>query len=1057
MISYRPSQGNDVNRVGVTNEGAFFGRATGGPVLLSLRTNTKPKPTYYNKWYTDLSNDSTYIFKSLSDIDFIKGTTVYRAIYVGSSERHNDTELLGTIATSVTQDSGNSLLDNTVTTSLWLEGLFSETPSENSIVLDDESDITGILSGVTWSSSITVNDPLPPGKFAKIWIKIEVPTNTIIADFDGFNYIYNFGDLSIPVAKEKGRISFSRLFKTALKSEKLVLKETLPSSFGGNNYDGIFKIIKRDDLVNIFYINEGQDGVFIDDDPTVPEMRMLVIKTGDNLGENKFLDVNLSDIFNNSEIFEDNNILDYIKLFECSEPITINTTDEFGDKVTANVDGSIVRKVELGEVVSDLVDERIFGRKFILDVFMSEKEDINYAYVYYTQIVSPLTAAEVLNYRHDQYSWVTKVMTIDLNHINEALFERFDAGFANRGSTIATYYEENTIKNFFYPTSVIKQNDLFTVCGYNIEDCYIQNNKANLIYVWEKDLINKTFSIQEFDLPSNVFNTQRSVFNEVENDSVVRFGFLNQVEKTTDFDRSVETIDASGMYSFVSMGAPQSRNVDHGYSSVSYDLENPRERDFMATWAFKIDPDSVGTDREDQITKTVSFDADNPQHQNLLYKEDFDSINNNPISMPFFARDWQSDPTPIFKLHCADDIEAVAVDCRYHFPHDQFVISYLDKNCVSKTLRIVKDNFNVGVQNTISVRTYIHEVQGGTETEITSLGFRISNNCHMKFLVYFEIYVNGELLHSDTACVLNHIDTYVITHNPNNLFSGTISYFETKKAPENNIAAFAKAQHRLHSNIAWIDVGQEKEVSSQDDRFNNFNFRRKLTFKNLTSFDDTIVVPVVLYGNSYSVSQLNGQDINTNIQRSTFDFSKLSLNTNNFTFFTDKTLIELEWQADKYDFNNDLLVIWVKLPRWNGENLLMFYNDGISETPFMKKPYDKEYFGVWHMNEFYTRNVNRFDSQRIFNSGEAIVVTNNNKTINVTQINDIYPLGFTDLYKSNKFDVEYDDRVLHRKEAPNVNEFIEDTVRIFKPAYMEIRDVKSKFDYKLEANNSGDE
>lgn len=1056
MISYRPSQGNDVNRVGVTSEGAFFGRATGGPVLLSLRTDDKPKATYYNKWYTDLTNDSSYIFKSLSDIDFINGITVYRAIYVGASERHNDTEILGTIAASVNQDSGNPVLDNTVNISLWLEGLFSETPSKNSIVLDDENDSTGLLSGVTWTSSVSVTDPLPPGKFAKIWIKIEVPANAAIADFDGFNYIYNFGDLSITVPKEKGRISFSRLFKTSLNSDKLVLKETLPSGFGGNNYDGIFKIIKRDNFVNIFYINDGQDGVFIDDDPTQPEMRMLVIGTGDNLGENKFIDVNLNNVLNNSELFEDKNILEYIKIFECSDPLTVSTTDEFGDKVTADIEGSIVRKYEEGEVVSRIADEKVLGRKFILDVFMSEKEDINYAYVYYVQIASSLTPDEVLNYRHNQYTWVTKVLTIDLNHVNSALFERFDTGFDNRGTTIATYYEENTVKEYFYPTSVIKQNDLFTVCGYNVEDCYFENNKANLIYIWEKDLINKSFAVQEFDLPPNIFATQRSVFNEVENASVIKFGFLNQVAKSTDFNRSVDSIDASGMYSFVSMGAPHSRNVDHGYSSVSYDLENPRHKEFMATWAFTIDGDSVGSLRDQQITKNVSFDSENPQHQNLLYQQDFNSLNQTSITMPFTTRNWQSDPTPIFKLHCAGDIEAVGIDCRYHFPHDQFVISYLDQNCVAKNLRIIKDNFNIDSQNTISVRGYVHEVKGGTEERITALGFRISNNCHMKYLIFFEIYVNGELLHSDTACVLNHIDTYVITHNPNNLFSGKITYFEVKEPPESDVSAFAKAQHRLHSNIAWVDVGEEKDFVSQDVRFNKFNFRRKLSFKNLTHFDDTVVVPIVLYGNSYNISSFENKTINKNVQRSTFDFSKLSLNSNNFAFFVDKTFVELDWQADKYDFDNDLLVIWVKLPRWHGENIIMFYNDGISERPIVPKPYRDEYYGVWHMNEFYTRHINRYDSQKIFNSGEALVVTNNNNVINITQINDIYPLGFTDLYKSNKFDVEYDDRAVHRKEAPNVNEFIEDTVRLFKPAYMEIRDVKSKFDYKLEADNSGD-
>lgn len=1050
MISYRPSQGNDVDRVGVTSEGAFFGKSIGGQVLLSLRTNDKPKATYYRRWYSDLSDDSSFFFKSLSDIDFIRGTTVYRAIYIGASERHNDNEILGTITTSVDHDSGNNNIDNTVITSLWLEGIFSETPSQNTILLDDEFDSTNLLSSVSWSNTITVNDVLAPGMFAKIWIKIEVPENPSIASLSGFNYIYNIGDLSIKVSKDNGRISFSRLFKTKLKSDRLVLKETLPTGFGNENFDGIFKIIRRNDLLNIFYFSSPENT------PTQPELKLLVIKTGDNLGENKFINVGLSNIFSNSEKLEKEKFLDYIKAFECKDSLFIEATDEFGDKNQAFITGAIRRYLENSERTSGIADQVILDRKFILDIFISDKEDINYIYVYYAQITSDLSDREILNVRHDQLSWTTKVMTIDLNHLSDGMFDITDFGFDNSRNTIVSYFDEKILRRYFYPSSIIKQNDLFTLAGYDIEDCYIQNNRAKLLYLWEKDLINKKVQVQEFNLPDNSFSNERSVFNVIQNASEIKFDMLNNVHTSTLSKRNIGNLDITSDLKFIDMSSPQNRTVKHGFSSVSYDLENTREKDVMSSWAFKIDSNSISTLSETTNSKVISYDENNPQHTNILISEDHDYFKDNNRTISYKERVFNKNPVNIFSLHCANDVYASALDCYYNFETENFTLDYMDKDCNPVSVNIPKENFLLDSLNTISLNTFTHEVKGGTESYFSGTGFRISNNCHMKHIINFTVYVNGVKLFESAACVLNHIDTYVVSHNPRNHFEGEISYFEVRRTPENDIESYALSLHRVHSNIVWAKLGNENQIKSFDNRLNRFNFRRGITLENLEPFEDTMIIPLVFYGASYNIETFNNQVINNNVRRSYFDFSRLSLSKNNFNIFIDKTFEEVPWQAEKYDLANDLFVVWVKLQNWNGQRLLILYNDGVNEQPPTQNPYTKDFFGVWRMNSFYQKPITRFDAHKIFNSSETIVVTKKDDEINITQIDRTYNFSEQPVYKSNKFDIEYDDRDVERLEKPNVDKFIEETAKLFKPATMEIRDIKSKFDYKVESNTSGD-
>jgi hypothetical protein len=112
MISYRPSIGNNQNKVGVTTDSKFFGSSLGGKLLLSIRTDDQPKSTYYKNHYTDLSNDSTWFFKPITDSDYSNGSITYRALYIGANERYDESEILGTLNSTIDQFSENTAFNN---------------------------------------------------------------------------------------------------------------------------------------------------------------------------------------------------------------------------------------------------------------------------------------------------------------------------------------------------------------------------------------------------------------------------------------------------------------------------------------------------------------------------------------------------------------------------------------------------------------------------------------------------------------------------------------------------------------------------------------------------------------------------------------------------------------------------------------------------------------------------------------------------------------------------------------------------------------------------------
>ena len=162
MLVYRPSRGNDSVTLTYTSEWA--GYAIGREVIIK----DKFGPTDYFLWYpSDLSSDSTWFYKQVTNLDFTTGLTYYRALYVGPHEKENLQEYIGSIGSSVTTCTSSSPTSD-IEISLWAEGTFTTKDSKHSILLDNEFDTSGKLQSSTFAPTLNINKTLSVCQWLKI-------------------------------------------------------------------------------------------------------------------------------------------------------------------------------------------------------------------------------------------------------------------------------------------------------------------------------------------------------------------------------------------------------------------------------------------------------------------------------------------------------------------------------------------------------------------------------------------------------------------------------------------------------------------------------------------------------------------------------------------------------------------------------------------------------------------------------------------------------------------------------------------------------------------------
>jgi hypothetical protein len=205
-----------------------------------------------------------------------------------------------------------------------------------------------------------------------------------------------------------------------------------------------------------------------------------------------------------------------------------------------------------------------------------------------------------------------------------------------------------------------------------------------------------------------------------------------------------------------------------------------------------------------------------------------------------------------------------------------------------------------------------------------------------------------------------------------------------------------------------------------------------------------------LQGNAYNVDT----KYNYQVRRNVFNFSLIDTANPSFGFSYEGGSRPLSWSIDSYDINKDMMIIWVKLEDWDGQRLIMHYGDlNYIREPNAMNPFNSHY-AAWKMDKLLTINRLRYDSSMVYNGGEAIIVSRNGTKSYVTQVDKLYMFGNAELYKSNKFDVYYDDADVNRSREDKVKEFISTNVKRFAPGFMEIRDIKPMNNIIVESNST---
>lgn len=1028
MLVYRPSTGNDITQVGLSKDGTWFGESLGGPIVPRLNLPISPK----NPVESNLVSTSTWFFKDATDYDFINGSVSYRAMYIGSNDKYNENEIIGAITAIATNNSGNSILDDSVEISMWQEGDQYDLPSSKyhgaGIVLDNEMDTTGKLAGANWTSSIDYSQPLLSGRYIKIWIKIKYKNDINLLEIDGFSYTFSIKDLSITVNRESGRLNISKIYTVPLKdtANNFVLRETLPYQFESSD---IIKVIDHLGSMNVFYIDEND------------KFKVISVQNDIEIEKNKYVEIDISPIAGNISGSQATQL--YTEVSEC---------------VTSSTTGS----------TTGSPDTIYLDKRFIVDIHASSKER-NIFYVFYNEFVSDSNQEYQSNYGHKQYIWKHGVIKIDLENINDFNFTDVGYGLENKKTIEIT--DENLVYELdtsHYATAVAMLDDLFVISGFDVEDCRVTNSKAKLTYVWEKDIIKSNIKIQKTIIPKTENNELVTIKNKSNKESYLTFDKKDLIDYIDlDYDRSTITLDNGAQY--VNMASQTRRHLKHEYSSVSYDV--PLEvDDFSCTWAFSIDPASVTTQTtgttsspttsapttsspttsapttsspSDQSPNSNKLILDNPYIVHLLNQSEYNSaiLDNADQNLFVKSRIWKQGLVSIFNLHCNGDVSNYALSGSYDFSDKTWKFLTKDKEGNTISTDVLADFFgqelSVDYDNVITVNVTRNQVHG----------------CAKRYHVHFDVYAFGKLLHSGETYTIETTDTYVISHNYNNELSGSVSYFEVKGYLDNNGAEYAYAMFQVHTNISWCQLEKEVGNVNSNPGFEFYGFKRSLLLNNLSwsNEENTVMFPVVLQGNAYNI----GTQFNTEVRRSVFDFNKIDVNRPSFEFTFEGVAVKLEWYCENYDFDKDMMVVWVKLDNWKGQRIIMYYGDVrlIQDMRNDTKVF-RDFYGLWLMDRFVKERYLRYTFSKIFNVGEGMLVQTNENGTFMLQLDKQYMFGLANLYKSNSFDIEYDDHNVSRQREEYVTSFVIDQVKEFKPAFMEIRKVDSINRYKIESNNS---
>jgi len=1020
-IAYLPSEGN-IDKVGITSDAIWYGESIGGSAIPKIKTNdTNNSGNYYSYAYGNLNSSSRWFYKDITDYNFLNGITIYRCMYIGADERYNENEILGNISASISHN-GLPAVNGTVSVSLFAEGIYTAFTSTSTLVLYDEEDSTNLLSDATWTDTLTSNTLLTPGQYLKVWIKIDFIQDPALQIYTNYDYFLTIKDLTIPISRTSGRMSLARLFTATISenNKEIEFEQSLPQEF---QIENIYKVIEHNNLTNIFYFSENK-------------FKLLVVQRDKVITNNKYIDIDISSILPNITAAPDN----VLSNFSVCYSDAVSGTDSSIVGITSNPPSAVNEYPD-----NTLNYDSLIGTNFMTDVFSSQKPNNNNFYIFYNKFLTDTSADDIEKYGYKNYYWASYVLHLDLDFINSNFFSLISSGISNTKIVHLPDQQDILIRDRFYINTATQQDDLFTLIGYIPEDCRIVNNVSKMIYLWEGDINKNDINPQDCDIPKVNNSTVHVIKNRCTSRNYLTFDPLLANENKFDFSREIITLDNS--VETINMGPPTQKIFNHGYSKVTYDISEDLDQ-FSTSWGFFVNSDSVSSTPSTTGIETVEttgtsastcyFDELNQLHQHITMQNIYDSAKSltTPAGCEVDETDYLDTFVEIFRIHCNGNMQQDAVNAKYNFNSKKWNITINDEAGEKITFEFTTNNLSTKTVNVITVNTFR----------------KLDFGCAKKYTLQYSIHVNGRELVNGISYTKDTSDTYVVTHNPLNSFSGSLTYWEVRDyISPNEAEMYAEAVYRIHSNIAWAEL--ENEFSNiSTSKYSNFAYKRNILINNLNyNINEDILFPIVLQGTGYNISNT----YNKEVRRSVFDFSKIDINNKTFAFTLEGTNTEIEWYADTFNVDKDTLTIWVRLSQWSGQRITMYYSDmSIVSDNKLVNVFDK-FISVWLMDSIQIINQRRHILQKIFSSGESFVYTEEeNGNRSMVEITKHTPFGVTTMYKSNKFNVEWDDSTYGTDNTEAINEFIKSEVRKIKPAYMEINKITSKYPYKLESNNN---
>ena len=675
MIIYRPSGGNNVTPVDIDTNGNWLGESLGAELVKEKALRVFPFTKVDSKLIsTDNtvpgSQSSNWFFKSITDFDFIRGATTYRCIYIGCESddpsQVNFSEYIDNIAASVahtvptvyppayTQSQADTYLNSSLSLSLWYEGKYNIFSSKNTFVatdeLDSHNDIESLVtaSARPWAASLSFNEYLKPGEYLKIWIKRDCSKDKTLIDFSGFTYTFTINDLVIKnIEKSAGRLNVSKVYSGDLSApNEIDLKELLSLEV---QYKDILKIVDIKDLSNIFYVD------------TSNNIHNLIIKNYGSISQNKFIDYDFSSV---------------------TGAISGNANYAFS-RVVECLNGNIQY---FGEIKNEL--RYFLNTKFIIDILPSNKDDIQNCYIFYNELVSDSTdPLYEVKYNHTNYSWNFGVIKLDLSFSNESEFADILSGYNNkRDISITDTVGIFTLKKDYFASSVILQDDLFTIVGYEIEDCKIDNKKTYINYLWEKDIILNVPSLTTSFVPKTKSTEITTVENDGKGEAYLIFNDLSKVNNT-DFNSTRQINFLNDGKEYLKMSSPHEKEIKIGTGSVSYDAVEKLD-DMSYTIAFNIEESSINTSHSTSIIGETNFNDTFPPHKHLLldsvYKDysDFKPVYNTETIYSYAVQEIRQDAIQVQDLNPYSEVIPLTGN-QYTSPYE---LAYLQEILTPKSI-----------------------------------------------------------------------------------------------------------------------------------------------------------------------------------------------------------------------------------------------------------------------------------------------------------------------------------------------------------------------------------